>query len=189
MGAIATGAMSNRSDAELAAAAADGDDAAIIELINRHESFVRNELRRELSSRHEADEVWAIVREAIRKGLPAVERVEDPRAWMLTVARHKSIDHARSVERRLRRDDRFERERPSATPFDQALVDVDALKWALCRLSAGDREVLFKYFWAGLRPKEIAREMGVTAGAVRKQLKVAVGRLRYLLRDDQKDGT
>ena len=108
---------------------------------------------------------------------------------MLTVARHKSIDHARSVERRLRRDDRFERERPSATPFDQALVDVDALKWALCRLSAGDREVLFKYFWAGLRPKEIAREMGVTAGAVRKQLKVAVGRLRYLLRDDQKDGT
>ncbi len=59
-----------------------------------------------------------------------------------------------------------------------------AVRDALARLGALDREVLTLTVWEGLEPREVAEVLGVNAAAVRTRLSRARARLRELVGDD-----
>lgn len=97
---------------------------------------------------------------------------ENPRAWLFRVASNLARDEARLVVRRKRHlvllraeAERAEAEAPTAAAELEARERSERLRLALERLSERDREALL--LWdAGMSYPEIARETGLSAGAV-----------------------
>jgi RNA polymerase sigma-70 factor (ECF subfamily) len=64
-------------------------------------------------------------------------------------------------------------ERPSVMPVE---VDLDVLR-AVERLSVQQRSVVYLTYWADLTPEDVAAQMGVSTGTVKRHLARARKRL------------
>jgi len=108
---------------------------------------------------------------------------ENPRAWLFRVASNLARDEARLVVRRKRHlvllrteAEQAEADAPTAAAEMEAEERTERLRLALESLSERDREVLL--LWdAGMRYPEIARETGLSVGAVGTTLSRARRRL------------
>lgn len=108
---------------------------------------------------------------------------DNPRAWLFRVASNLAHDEARLVVRRKRHltllrteAEQAEADAPTASAEMEARERTERLRLALERLSERDREVLL--LWdAGMSYPEIARETGLSAGAVGTTLARARRRL------------
>ncbi|HEX8272687.1 MAG TPA: sigma-70 family RNA polymerase sigma factor [Longimicrobiaceae bacterium] len=111
------------------------------------------------------------------------EEPENPRAWLFRVATNLARDEARLVVRRKRHlvllrteAEQAEEEAPGAAAEMEARERTELLRQALERLSDRDREALL--LWdAGMSYPEIARETGLSVGAVGTTLARARRRL------------
>lgn len=108
---------------------------------------------------------------------------ENPRAWLFRVASNLARDEARLVVRRRRHltllraeAEQAEADGPTAAAELEAREKTERLRLALERLSERDREVLL--LWdAGVPYPEIARETGLSVGAIGTTLARARRRL------------
>ncbi len=103
--------------------------------------------------------------------------------WIFTIARNRRIDM-------LRKDRRPEPEDltwgPEPEP-DQADVmalqqDAEALGTAIAELPAKQRELVERAYYGDLSHAEIAAETGLPLGTIKSRIRLALDRLRYVMK-------
>ena len=112
-----------------------------------------------------------------------------PLTWALTLTRNRSIDRIRSIQRRTRLRDDFEKETVAdeSTGVREALTGVDAsekvqiLRDAVGRLSAEHRRVIELAFFRGLTQSEIAASLGQPLGTVKARARRGLMKLKEIL--------
>lgn len=108
------------------------------------------------------------------------------RTWLLTVARHRAIDVARSRAARPRGvplEDAGVLAAPDGDPAAEALRRIEAVtvRRALDTLPGGQRQVVELAFFSGLSYPEIAERIGIPLGTVKSRVRLALERLRLVL--------
>jgi len=158
-------------DGILAQRAADGDERAFAVLVRRHGPFLIAFATRILGSRADADDC---VQEALIVGwrrLPELREPDRVRAWLSTIVARKATDRIRA----RRPAASLEAVEPLATepgPDETALTSsqLDALRAVLDTLPAEQRTAWLLREVSGYSYDEIARELGISATAVRGRL-------------------
>jgi RNA polymerase sigma-70 factor (ECF subfamily) len=165
--------MAERDDLDLLAeAAAQGDNAAVAELVRRTQAGVWR-VCSVLGSRGEVED---LVQETYLRALPSLPgfRGDAPvEAWLIAVARNVCADHVRLRSRRSRLVDRLRLE-PVAVHVTEAQGGVDDL---LNQLDADRREAFVLTQLAGLSYEEAAAALGCPVGTIRSRVARARGQL------------
>ena len=178
---------SERSDAELAKAAATGDERAYAVLVGRHKDSLYRLLRRYLG---DADEGQEAAHEAFIAAWSALARYDPQRpfgAWLRTIAINKARDRGRRIAvRRMifgsrSSEDGEAQARPDpAAAADQAMMERDRvaeLDRAISRLPAALRAPLILTAIEGRSQQEAGEILGITA----KSVETRVYRARKIL--------
>lgn len=174
-------------DAELVAAARNGDEEAWVLLYRRAYPRLRAYLARRLGPADAED----AVHETMARAVAGLDRYRVGPAgfdgWLFGIARHVSADHHR-------RQTRTKRQPVASVPDPQAGADPherlevaeehDQVRRAFEALNAGDRELLELRVVAGLSAEQVASVLGRRPGAVRTAQSRALARLRQLLEQD-----
>ena len=131
-----------------------------------------------LRDRTAAEDVTALAFErAYRKRRMFDRRRGDERAWLFGIARNAALDELR---RRRRLAALVAEPGAEEEPEDQAEIALrrTAVRKALARLPARDRELIALKFHAGLTNSELARVLGVSESAAGTRLHRAIEKLR-----------
>ncbi len=122
-----------------------------------------------------------VVSEAVLKVLwsPGWDSVENQRAYLYKAVLNDARRYHRSSMRRRASEARVAAESSS---HHVALVRPDVLE-AVGRLTVRQRAVVFLTYWEDLRPVDIARRLGLSAGTVHRHLARGEARLRRLIND------
>jgi RNA polymerase sigma factor (sigma-70 family) len=106
-----------------------------------------------------------------------------PRAWVMTIARTKAIDHHRSRARRPEpRDDLADVEDTGAGPGAGVIGDLDGEIWSAVRaLSESQREAVALRYAADLSYREIALALNCSEEAARRRVADGLASLRKTL--------
>jgi RNA polymerase sigma factor (sigma-70 family) len=157
-------------DAELVAAARDGDRGAFSDLVQRHGPLAFALASELLGNQHVAADV---VQEAAVTALVGLTGLRTPAKfgpWLCGIA----LNLARRWWRDARRDRLESAEWPPAPddPEELALrADLAArVRAAVDLLPPGQRDAVLAFYWKGLTHAETAAELGVTIGAVKSRL-------------------
>lgn len=114
----------------------------------------------------------------------AFDRVENPEAWLRTVA----LNHQRNAWRHAKVVRAFVTSVPGRPPGPELGPDQVAVVRALSELDADHRQVVVLRYLADLGTAEIARELGVPEGTVKSRLSRARERLAPLLDEREESG-
>jgi RNA polymerase sigma-70 factor (ECF subfamily) len=115
-----------------------------------------------------------------RDGDDAVMRV----SWLITTARHRVIDLARSRQREQARIERHHAgESDCEPPVDAGTVSADHARWLLGQLPLRERVALSLHTVEGMSVAEVAGELGLTVTAATSLLARARRRLRDAMRE------
>jgi RNA polymerase sigma-70 factor (ECF subfamily) len=169
-----------------AAAAVEGDNGAVAELVRRTEQAVW-QLCAVLGSTGETED---LVQETYLRALRSLPRFrgEAPvRVWLLSIARHTCADHVRRRQRHRRLLDRLTIEAGSAGDLVVNAPDAPSLE-LLLRLDPDRREAFALTQLAGLSYEEAAGVVGCPIGTIRSRVARARGDLRALLDVDAAAG-
>ena len=176
------------------------DPGALERLYRAHAADVRRFVASRVAAQSVADvcqEVWA----AVAAALAAERDVADARLWILGIARHKSLDGWRQRETTSLHSDLAAGGvlaplfgvRSVTTPSRELsrVQRTAALRRALDRLDAEERELVHLRFVLGLKPGEIVALLGaeVAANTISQRIVRAVRRLRRALADDARSET
>jgi RNA polymerase sigma factor (sigma-70 family) len=171
-----------RSDGVLVAAVLGGDTGAFDDLYRAHVGAVRAVAR---SHVRDADTVSDIVQDTFARALQHLADLRDTerfRPWLLSIARHASVDQLRAGKREIALDieqaDAIESQ--GATPDDLAELHelADTVQGCVTGLSQRDATAVAMVTQLGFTPAQVASALGVTPGAA----KVIVHRARRRLR-------
>ncbi len=109
------------------------------------------------------------------------------RSWILAVVRNTAIDslrkRARAMERSIEDTPAVYALRDPEDTWEQVLNGLTGsrVRQALEELPRDQRDVIVKAYYGGVRPVDVARELGIPEGTVRSRLRLGLGRLRELL--------
>lgn len=118
------------------------------------------------------------VSEAILTAWQKLDTLKNPaaaRTWLVRMAVNRAFD---------------ERRRTARFTSTEELLELPAPEWAqspweaVCALPAERRAVVVLHYYEGMKLKEIARTLGISAGTVKSRLSRARGDLRELLKED-----
>lgn len=172
----------------ITAALQAGDNNHAIEMLWKlHGDAVFHYCRRVLANDAEAADVTQKVFENAIKGLSRLRSVDSSSSWLMAIARHRCVDHARSARRDpqlVDADTLCQIADPSlgAEPTDEDPRTITLLGECLERLDARDRTLIELRFYQGLPFKEIAKQLGRTPAALRVRLMRACLVLRRYLK-------
>lgn len=115
---------------------------------------------------------------------------EEPRGYLLRLARNAVIDQARRVDVRERVFERINASRPKETvdaedPDNKMLRD--ALVDAMRHLEKDQREVVYRKLWKRQTFDEMARELGVSINTAASRYRYGIDKMRGLLRSLYED--
>ncbi len=167
-------ALAQRDDADLAAAAADGDEDAFAVLAHRHGPAVFRYVVRTLGDRVEAEDVVQDTFVAAWQGLDRFDGRSAVRTWLFSIASHKTADRFRR-RRPVPYDDDALPE-PAAPAADRPAVRAEGsafladLEIALASLPWRQRACWLLVEVEGLSQPEVARVLSTTPDTVRGQL-------------------
>jgi RNA polymerase sigma factor (sigma-70 family) len=108
-----------------------------------------------------------------------LSRIDNVEAYLFRAVHHRAVDHHRAASRRRRREAAYDRQRSRPTA-EWTPIDARA---SLEPLTMQQRTIVFLTYWADQTPAAIADVLGVSEGAVRKQLARARARLREVTDD------
>lgn len=164
----------------------NGDRRAIEELYDRHTPFIYSVALRILKDPREAEdavqETWVQVWKTASRFDPRRGSVA---AWVLTIARTRSLDKYRSLSTRRRLEPQGEAvatEPPqdaSAPALHRELND--RVMGAFEQLTEQQRTVLTKAYFGGKTQREIADEMDAPLGTVKSWTRQGLMRLKAIL--------
>lgn len=163
-----------------------GDRHAIATLWELHRVDVLRYCRRMLGNPAEAADVTQKVFVHAIKSLDRLRGIEEPRRWLIGIARHRCLDHVRAARRAPELVDadtlcRIAGAAGIAEPTGEDARTLQLLGECLERLHAHDRTLIELRFYQGLPFKEIARQLDRTPAALRVRLTRACLRLRRYL--------
>jgi RNA polymerase sigma-70 factor (ECF subfamily) len=167
----------DRPDAQLVAAVADGDRAALRMLYDRHAPWLTVRLTRRCADRGVVDEALQDTFMAVWRGAGRYRGNGDVAAWIWGIAIRRLIDALRRLPRRevlmAEVDDR-------RTAEEQVLLGVayGDLGGALNKLSPQLRAVVQATVLDGLTSREAGRLLGIPAGTVKTRMMRARAQLR-----------
>ncbi len=165
-----------KSDAQLAEAAARGDKLAFGALVERFRAAVIGQLVGLLGSRDDAEE---IAQEAFLKAwqkLPSLEKSEAFGAWLHKIAHNMALGRVRRP-----RSVPLPSDVPERACGDPAAERHVRLLAAVGRLSQSHQEVIARKHFAGCSGGQIAQQLGISEGTVRSRLSPAYDELRGML--------
>ncbi|MGH9075416.1 MAG: RNA polymerase sigma factor [Acidimicrobiales bacterium] len=136
---------------------------------------------RALLGYQEAEDAWSETFLAALHAYPDLEPGANVEAWLVTIAKHKAVDHHRAAGRRPRPAQGVP-ERPS--PEGATLEDRDRLWSALRTLTARQREAVVYHHLAGLPYAEVADILGGTDAAARRAAADGLKKLRAIYQGD-----
>jgi len=167
---------------------ARGDQSALGELYDATSRLVFGLVLRIVGDRASAEEVLLdVYTQAWRQAANYDEARGAPLAWLMTIARSRAIDRIRSSKHDQQKDpldavaELSDRE-PSP---EQATVDSERrrlVRAALDTLPAEQREVVELAYYSGLSHSEIASRLGQPLGTVKTRTRLAMIKLRDMLR-------
>lgn len=118
-----------------------------------------------------------------------------PLTWAITMARNKAIDKLRSLRRRFRLNEEIEKRGnwdswEDAQPWAgmEEIEDSDAIRRAIEKLNAKQREVLEMAFFSGMTQVEIAAKLGEPLGTIKARIRRALLKLRQSVRAARNKG-
>ncbi|HPA51373.1 MAG TPA: sigma-70 family RNA polymerase sigma factor [Thermoanaerobaculia bacterium] len=185
--AVATAA-GGPTDLELVERIRQGDQAALDLLYKRYSAPVYSLVWKVLQSSEEAEDValdvfWQVWRQAGRydpsRGAPP--------AWIFTLARSRAIDRLRARKRREGRTVSIDDPDLNIDPLDEKAApdevvsfrqNRDAVRAAMAKLSATQREAVELAFLEGMTHVEIAERLGQPLGTVKTRIRQGLIRLR-----------
>ena len=104
-----------------------------------------------------------------------------------------NLAHDRRLQTSRRRDRELRSVRLVRPAMEETVAEHDAermlVRSAMASLSAGQLSVVFFSYWEDLTVPQIATQLGVTEGTVRRQLDRAKRKLREALATDEKEPT
>ena len=159
----------------LSAALSARDHKHAIEIMwELHSDEVFRYCRRMLANDAEASDMTQKVFEHAIRDLARLRSVDSSSRWLVGIARHRCLDHARSARREpqlVDADTLCQIAGPSfiTEPADDARA-VKLLGQCLKHLAARDRALIELRFYEGLPFKEIAKQLGNTPAALRVRL-------------------
>jgi RNA polymerase sigma-70 factor, ECF subfamily len=177
-------------DASVMARIREGDESALAALYDRYATLALGMALKIVRDQNEAEDV---VHDAF---IAVVERVDQFRAergslvaWLVTMVRNLALDRARRRTRRAQIMDDELRHEPAPPVLDPEQIswlahEREAVRVAMSKLSASQRETLEIAFFEGLSYPEIAARENVALGTVKSRAARALGALRAAL-----DGT
>jgi RNA polymerase sigma factor (sigma-70 family) len=105
-----------------------------------------------------------------------------PRAWVMTIARSKAIDHHRARARRAEPRDGLGEAEEAPDPGAGGIGDLDGEVWvAVAHLSEPQREAIALRYAAGLSYREIGAALDCTEAAARRRVADGLAALRNTL--------
>jgi RNA polymerase sigma-70 factor (ECF subfamily) len=172
-------------DPALPAATAPITEAAIVE---RYWDRVRLFAARRLGNLAAAEDVAQETIRQVIQGLRAgrIEEIAALPGYVFQTARHLCLHQYRATEREGRALQRLTPagERVTDTDSLASLIDAErcsAVRQALGRLPQDDRQLLHLLYFEQIEPDEIARQLDLSAGALRVRKHRALGRLAAAL--------
>jgi RNA polymerase sigma-70 factor (ECF subfamily) len=178
-----------RTDADLVAAARQGDREAVEELVRRYQPLVYRYGVRMCGDADAAGDVLQDTLLSLARSVPTFRGESSLSTWLYTVARHACLRQRRrrkfqparqeSLEA-LSRADLNQLAEPGGNP-EQLLARREtraALDAALAALKPADREVLVLRDVEGLTAPEVGKVLGVSVAAVKSRLHRARGAVR-----------
>jgi len=172
-------------DAALVERMADGDESALGALYDRWADTVNALVARIVRNEPEAEEVVeAVFWQAWQQAGRYVPERGAPGAWLLAMARSRSLDRLRSLRRR--RDEQpanesiFDNQPMVGDPLSDLNASDRAARViaALQQLPAEQREVLDLAYFEGLSQTEIAERLEQPLGTVKTRARLALRKLR-----------
>jgi RNA polymerase sigma-70 factor (ECF subfamily) len=173
-------------DDELMARVAQGDETSFRTLVEAWQRPVFAFLQRMTGSREEADDLGQEVFLRVFRDARRYKPEGHFRAWLFRIAGNLARSHLR--RRRILRWVRFDaarHERPAPQPGPagehEARARQEAVRVAIARLPARQRQALLMRRYEEMSYREIARSMGITVPAVESLLQRALRTLRETL--------
>src|SRR5262245_41708680 len=163
---------------------ARGQLTALEQFYDHYVQLVYNLVLRIVRNRADADEV---VQEVFLQTWRDASRYDPsrgtPEAWVVMLARSRSIDALRSARRRGERvETRLTQNIADPTPADASqLANRRSMAGALGELSPAQRELLELAYYEGLTQTEIAARTGLPLGTVKTRIRTGLERLRNAL--------
>ncbi|HEY2730101.1 MAG TPA: sigma-70 family RNA polymerase sigma factor [Polyangia bacterium] len=170
-------------DAELVAAVASGDRAALGALYDLHAPIVLGVAKRMLREQAAAEDlVHDVFIEVWQHAASFSPERGTVRAWLLVRTRSRALDRLGRSARDARAMDEIaldvELDESMATPGIQATVDGARVQGLLAELPGDLRAVLDSAYFEGLSATECAQLLGVPVGTVKSRLARALHTLR-----------
>lgn len=187
---LVEGSPEPRTDGELCAAFAGGEDAAFAALVRRHQELVYAVVRRYASAPDDARELaqTAFVKafQAVRRPLARLPlRAEFPfRAWLLRIAINCGKNHARQSRRWQPAPLTLVEQAASGASPLEALERAERerlTRTAMLKLPKRQREVLTLRIDGGLPFSDVAQTLGITENNAKVHFHHAARRLKELI--------
>jgi RNA polymerase sigma-70 factor (ECF subfamily) len=168
------------SDAQLIAAAREGDRRAMEALYTAHSGRVYSVVRRMVGDDHLAEDVSQDAWVRAFEKLHLFRGESSFGTWMHRLAVNSALNRLRRQSKRPTVEATADR-RAAPPPTDETVLNQKMLAQALDRLSPGYRTVLVMHDVEGLTHEEIAERTGVAVGTSKSQLHKARARMRDML--------
>lgn len=179
-------------DVKLVSRAQEGDEAAFVQLVEKHDSRVMSLARSILGPGFDAEEVYQEIFLKIHRSLASFRFDSDISTWIHRIAVNTALSRRRSLSRRRMKEQNMDGdndffEMAPANPVDnpenlQLRAEIrEQIEQALDKLPARQRTVFVMKHDQGMKLKEIARTLEIGEGTVKAYLFRAIKRLRQTL--------
>lgn len=162
-----------------------GDRLAFEELVRRHQSNIRNLMRRLSRDRHLADD---LAQQTFLRAWTSIRSLRDAKAfagWLKKIAVSMWLQHLRKHDVMLRSEELFDAALSERTTPGMAL-DLDA---ALTALPEPVRLVIVLAYQEGMSHSEISESTGIALGTVKSHIRRGSEKLKFMLQSYRDDTT
>lgn len=165
-----------------------GDQGALEALYNETRRPVESTVHRIVGDWHAAEEVASEVYLQIWKKARVFNPARGtPLSWVLTIARHRAIDHIRAGKRTKEKESELQESWVAVTgddpEKDSCRVEIsNRIQAALQELSSAQREAIETIYFDGLSHREAARRLNLPLGTIKTRIRLALARMRNQLR-------
>lgn len=135
-----------------------------------------------LSYLHDGAAAEDVLQEVFVTLLESKEPLHRPRAWLLTVTRHRCLNRLRDTRLETACDTLPE------TPCDGGEGDALFVEQMLCLLSEDERRAFTLHCLDGFRYREVAEGLGVPVGTVQSRCRAARRKLQAALAEEERKG-